>query len=141
MNSNSDNPRIGKEFQRMVLAYAKDHFLQDFIEEKPVNIGNPPTPHKFDVVSADESIIIECKCYTWTEGGNVPSAKLATLDEAVLYMKSICHPAKKIIAMKAAENNGVSLAEYFCDKKGHLLGDISVWEFDDNGYLRSVREA
>ncbi len=43
--------------------------------------------------------------------------------------------------MKAAENNGVSLAEYFCDKKGHLLGDISVWEFDDNGYLRSVREA
>jgi hypothetical protein len=56
-------------------------------------------------------------------------------------MKSICHPAKKIIAMKAAENNGVSLAEYFCDKKRHLLGYISVWEFDDNGFIRSVREA
>lgn len=141
MNANSDNPRIGKKFQRMVLAYVKGYFSQDFIEEKPVKIGNPPTPHKFDVVSTDESIIIECKCYTWTEGGNVPSAKLATLDEAILYMKSICHPAKKIIAMKAAENNGVSLAEYFCDKKRHLLGDISVWEFDDNGFIRSVREA
>lgn len=116
MNSNSDNPRIGKEFQRMVLAYAKEHFLHDFKEEKPVDIGNPPTPHRFDVVSEDEGII-ECKCYTWTEGGNVPSAKLATLDEAVLYMKSVCHPAKKIIVMEATDNNGVSLAEYFCDKK------------------------
>ena len=47
--------------------------------EKVVPVGNPPKEHRFDVVSADGDIIIECKCYTWTNGGNVPSAKMSTL--------------------------------------------------------------
>ena len=142
MNSNSDNPKVGKAFQGVVKEKVEEYFGCPFIEEKPVLIGNPPTPHKFDVVSEDGKIIVECKCYTWTQGGNVPSAKLSTLDEAVLYMRSISFEAKKIIAIKLAYNSKgtTTLAEYFCDKKGHLLEDVEIWEVDEHGDFRILRE-
>ena len=141
MNSNSQNPRVGKAFQATVKRAAEAYLSCSFEDECPVLIGNPPPPHKFDVVSSDGSVIIECKCYTWTEGGNVPSAKLATLDEAVLYMRSVTYKARKIIAIKKAynHNNSITLAEYFCDKKGHLLDDIEVWEVDDNEKIKILR--
>ena len=141
MNSNSENPKTGKAFQKVVKDVMELYFSSRFIEERPVLIGDPPTPHKFDVVSEDEKIIIECKCYTWTKSGNVPSAKLATLDEAILYMRSISEKVRKIIAIKMDMNpkNNISLAEYFCDKKGHLLDDIEVWEVDDFGNFRILR--
>ena len=61
MNSNSDNPKVGKDFQRKVLSIAQKTFNMPFDEEKVVPVGNPPKEHKFDVVSADGDIIIECK--------------------------------------------------------------------------------
>ena len=113
MNSNSDNPRIGKAFEKAVKKWAVDYYDCGFNEEQPVDIGNPARPHKFDLVSQDSKIIIECKCYTWTDGGNVPSAKLATLDEAVLYLRSVTSSATKVIAMKKDYNKkkGITLAE------------------------------
>lgn len=142
MNKNSENPKVGKDFEKVTLEWAKRYFNCDFDSEKPVEIGEPPKPHKFDLVSKDESIVVECKCYTWTDGGNVPSAKLATLDEAILYLRSITHPAQKIIAMRFSWNDKKqkSLATYFCEKKDHLLGDISVWELDDFGDFSLIRE-
>ncbi len=142
MNKNSENLEVGKAFERLVKEWAELYYDCEFDSEKPVRIGDPPKPHKFDLVSIDENIVIECKCYTWTEGGNVPSAKLAMLDEAILYLRSISFPAKKIIAMRFSwdEKKKKSLATYFCEKKGHLLGDISVYEFDDNGGFRLIRE-
>lgn len=140
MNSNSENPGVGKAFQGKVHMIMEKCFSQKFIDEQPVLIGNPPKPHKFDMVSDDGQIIVECKCYTWTKSGNVPSAKLSTLDEAVLYMRSVTYKAKKIIAMRRDlnEKRRISLAEYFCDKKGHLLDDIEVWEIDDEDNIKVV---
>ncbi len=140
MNDNSVNPKVGKAFEEKTRLIAEKLYGMPF-EEKAIEIGDPPHPHNFDLVSSDNIIIIECKCYTWTDGGNVPSAKLATLDEAVLYLRSICHPARLIIAMSYAysEKRGITLAEYFCDKKGHLLDDISVWEIKDEDEIRVLR--
>lgn len=142
MNSNSDNPHVGKAFQDEVLKVAEQYFKKDFQQETAVEIGNPAKPHKFDVVSEDKKIIIECKCYTWTEGGNVPSAKMATLDEAILYMRSVPYPATKIIAMKkdVHPRRQITLADYFCDKKAYLMDDIQIWEFDDSYNFRIVKE-
>lgn len=141
MNTNSENPKVGRMFEEKVKHVAESIFAVPF-SEKSVDIGNPARPHKFDLVSMDESIIIECKCYTWTDGGNVPSAKLATLDEAVLYMRSISHPARKIIALKYSKNEkrNQTLAEYFCQKRGNLLEDISVWEIGDDDEPRIIRD-
>ncbi|WP_026522837.1 hypothetical protein [Butyrivibrio sp. VCB2001] len=141
MNTNSENPKVGKEFEKVVRKLMEEYFGCRFVEEKAVLIGNPPMPHKFDMASIDEKIIVECKCYTWTKSGNVPSAKMATLDEAVLYMRSIPFEARKIIAIKLDRHDKreITLAQYFCDKKGHLLDDIEVWEVDDFGGYRILR--
>lgn len=44
--------------------------------EVPVSIGRSAKNHKFDCVSEDGEIVVECKTYIWTDTGNVPSAKL-----------------------------------------------------------------
>ena len=96
--------------------------------------------HRSDLVSEDHLIIIECKSYTWTKSWNVPSAKLAALDEAILYMRCIIPScsARKIIIMERSFNKktGETLAEYFVRRKGHLLADIEVMELDEGGFLR-----
>ena len=142
MNSNSDNPKVGKDFQRLALRFATDYFGKNFIEEKAIDIGYPPKPHKFDVVSEDGLIVIECKCYSWTESGNVPSAKMSTLDEAILYMNNIPYTAEKIIVLKRAlhPERDITLAEFFVEKKGHLMRDISIWELADNLDFRIIRD-
>ena len=50
--------------------------------------------------------------------------------------------AKKIIAIKLAYNQKgtATLAEYFCDKKAHLLEDVEIWEVDEHGDFRILRE-
>ena len=132
MQRNADNPHIGKVFQETVKKAAERMCKCTFEDEVAIKIGSPPTAHKFDLVSSDGHIIIECKCYTWTKSGNVPSAKLATLDEAVLYLINAPKDARKIIAMKKDVNNknGKTLASYYVEKKRYLLGDIEIWEVE-----------
>lgn len=132
--SNSDNPKKGKVFQQKVLELAKNKFQKSFIEEKAVKIGNPEKEHRFDCVASDSSVIIECKCYSWTKGNNVPSAKMATLNEAVLYLRNADASAIKIIAMKKdlSKKRNETLAQYYLRTYGHLLNDIQVWEVDEN---------
>jgi len=141
MNANSENPGVGKKFQERVLHIAKDRFGIPFVQENPVPVGKPAKDHRFDIVSEDKRVVIECKCYTWTNGNNVPSAKMSTLNEAVLYMRSLPANTKKIIAMKKdiRHRTAESLASYYCRTYGHLLGDIEIWEIDELGNLIVVR--
>lgn len=141
MNTNSQNPQVGREFQGRVKAAAEKHFETSFAEEKAVLVGRPAKEHRFDLVSGDSKIVIECKCYTWTNGNNVPSAKMSTLNEAVLYMRSLPAGTRKILALKKdiRTSNSETLAVYYCRIYGHLLEDISIWEIDNDGNLFVVR--
>ena len=142
--SNSDHTRMGKEFQELVQGIVEKRFKQTFEKEKVVHIGLPPKGHKFDLVSEDGTVIIECKRYTWTKGGNVPSAKMAVLDEAILYMRSVPYYATKIITvLESYDPTGKhkeSLAQYFVDKHGHLLADIEIWEVSLDGKVKKLKK-
>lgn len=142
MNTNSENPGVGKKFQNRVLSIARERFGTNFIEEHPIQVGKPAKNHRFDVVSEDNKIVIECKCYTWTNGNNVPIAKMATLNAAVLYMLWLPEDTHKIFAMKKDVRHRTSetLAGYYCRTHGHLLGDIEVWEIDEDGNLSVIRK-
>lgn len=141
MNTNSENPKVGKAFQELVLKSMEKKFNTPFIMEKPIAIGTPPKDHKFDCVSVDNSIVVECKCYTWTTTGNVPSAKLMGLDEAVFYMSYLPTNTIKIICIKKSTypNKTETLAQYYCRVKGHLLRDVKIFEADDFGNLTQLR--
>lgn len=89
MNTNSQNPGIGKAFEIAVIKWFENEYKELFESNCSISIGNPPKAHRFDVVSKDRKIVAECKCYTWTETGNVPSAKMGFVNEAAFYLSFI----------------------------------------------------
>jgi len=91
---------LAKNFKKKVQEIAEEKFNISFLNDHPIPVGKPVKEHKFDLVSEDNSIVIECKCYTWTDGNNVPSTKLSTLNVAALYLINLQKITHKIIAMK-----------------------------------------
>lgn len=140
-NTNSENPHVGRKFQEKVQSLLEKKFRTIFDQEVSIAIGSPPKPHKFDLADKDYSIVAECKCYTWTDSGNVPSAKLMGLDEAAFYFGFLPPETAKILCMKAATYRGrpETLAEYYVRVHGHLLRDVFVYEISDDGVIRVIR--
>ena len=132
MNKNSENPRVGKEFQLAVKEWFEEAYTSPFEIERKIAIGRPAKLHSFDISSLDESIVVECKCYTWTETGNVPSAKMGFTNEAAFYLSFLPDDTERIIVMLHAEHakRNETLAEYYFRTNRHLLGKIKIYEFD-----------
>ena len=134
MNSNSENPRVGAEFQKEVAEYLQKKYGKPFELEKKIPIGfsNEKKDHKFDIVAEDNSIAVECKCYTWTETGNVPSAKMGFVNEAAFYLSFLPETYEKYIVMLRAlhKKRTETLAEYYYRTNKHLLGSTKVAEYD-----------
>ena len=132
--SNSDHPYLGKKFQEAVCEWfaSKPEYKGSFEMEVGLPIGSPEKNHFFDIVNKESKIVIECKRYTWTETGNVPSAKIRTLNEAVFFMSLLKGSYTKYIVMLKANHpkKKESLAEYYFKTYHHLLGDIILAEYD-----------
>ena len=132
--SNSENPKNGAVFQQQVMIWFQKHFEKSFELEKKIPIGNPPKEHKFDIVDVEDTIAIECKRYTWTETGNVPSAKMGFTNEAAFYLSLLPNNYEKYIVMLKSQHSKrrESLAEHYYRMNKHLLGNIIVAEYDPN---------
>ena len=107
-------------------------YNKDFVNEKKIPIGYPPKNHKFDIVALDDTVAVECKCYTWTETGNVPSAKIGFVNEAAFYLSFLPDYYEKYIVMLKASHDirNETLAEYYYRTNKHLLGAIKVAEYE-----------
>ena len=132
MNTNSENPKVGKDFELAVKGWLEKEYNQPFELYKKIKIGNPPKEHSFDIQSKNSSIVAECKCYTWTESGNVPCAKLVCLNEAAFFLSFLPKETKKYIVMKKSihKKRTETLAEYYYRRYYHLLNDIHILEYD-----------
>ncbi len=130
--SNSDNPKNGADFQIAVQEYFIREYGVEFELEKKIPIGIPAKNHKFDIVSSEKMIVIECKRYTWTETGNVPSAKMGFTNEAAFYLSFLPDTYEKYIVMLRSYHpkRTESLAEYYFRTNRHLLGRTKVAEYD-----------
>ncbi len=130
--SNSDNPGRGADFQRRVQKWLINEYGLDFELKKKIAIGEPAKEHKFDIVCSTRKIAIECKRYTWTQSGNVPSAKMGFVNEATFYLSFLPEEYKKYIVLMRSYNvkRNESLAEYYYRTYMHLLGDIHILEYD-----------
>jgi hypothetical protein len=132
---NSTNPARGRDFEAVAQAALAKHFGVTFISNEAIPIGDPAKLHRFDLVSEDigsVQYVGECKCYGWTETGNVPSAKMAFINEAILYLGLIPAGACRFIVMPRSVHprRAESLAEYYYRTYRHLLRGISVIELD-----------
>jgi len=112
--------------------------------EYPIDVGlssRRKKAHRFDYGS--ESLLVECKNYDRTEGGNKPSAKISTLNEAMMFFHSAPAKYRKMVFISRTEKKGVrqpeTFAEYYVRLNGHFIpDDVEVWEFDD-GLLTARR--
>ena len=92
-------------------------------------------------MNQEKRIVIECKRYTWTESGNVHSAKMGFTNEAAFYLSFLSDEYKKYIVMLKSYHpqRHESLAEYYYRTNRHLLGNTKVAEYDpEQNELRVV---
>jgi hypothetical protein len=90
--------------------------------------------HRFDLGNIE--VLVECKKYNWTTSGNVPSAKLATLNEAMLYFIAAPTTYRKILFLAKTLTPFLGRTETLCDyyvrQYRHLLpDDVDIYEFDE----------
>ena len=115
------------EFENRVGLYLNKKF-KDCFYEKPLIVGVNKV-HKFDLVLSDNSIVAECKSYTWTKDDNFPSAKISTAIEAVFYLSRIIAERKIIVFQDDFNEKGESLVETFIRRYDGILDDVEVWRY------------
>jgi len=123
-SENSRNPSKGKQFQIISGQMLSKRFSVDFQLEYPILIGNPPKEHKFDLASFDQKYVGECKNYSWTKTGNVPSAKMGFTNEAVFYLSFLPKEKYRFVIMRKDihPKRSETLAEYYYRTNKHLRG-------------------
>ena len=128
------NPIVGKDFESKV-----QHFFMKKGLSLSQNIAIPigittKKPHTFDLVDIKNKVLIECKAHTWTEGDNVPSAKLTVWNEAMFYFYVAPPGIRKILVVLRdfSSSKNKTLGEYYIQTYSHLIpADVEVWEFDE----------
>ena len=124
------NPERGRDFETLSADLLSAYFNVPFQVNVPIPIGHPAKIHKFDLVSVDKRYVGECKNHTWTETGNIPSAKMAFLNQAVLYLSLLPFPAERFLVMPRSVHvrRTENLAEYYFRTYQHLLNGVFIIE-------------
>ena len=125
------NSHVGREFEEAARLFFSETgvLLQPgFIAPVGFRIKKP---HKFDLGSDEPPVLVECKSYTWTSGGNSPSAKIRGLNEVMLLFSVAPMHYRKILFLLKHLRKGISLASHYIKTQGHLIGpNVEIWEFD-----------
>lgn len=137
---NRYNPKRGRDFEEIARELLSEYFQTELRPNHPIAIGDPPKIHRFDLGSPDSRIAGECKNYSWTKRGHIPSAKMAFLNEAVLCLSHLPRNTKRFIAMRrdTHQKRDETLADYYSRTYRHFLGQIQLLEIDLN--TRKVRQ-
>ena len=114
-------------FEDRVSKFVESKFGKRFYKQD-LQIG-PSKFHRFDLVSEDKSIVVECKSYTWTESGNFPSAKISTAIEALFYLSRIIASRKILVFQDNINQRGESLVEIFVRRYDGIMDDVEVWTY------------
>ena len=80
-------------------------------------------------------VLVECKAHTWTEGSNVPSAKMTTWNQAMFFYHVAPPGYRKILFVLRDFNprRNETLGQYYIRTNPHLIpADVEIWEFDDS---------
>ncbi|MDA9451081.1 hypothetical protein XI01_30895 [Bradyrhizobium sp. CCBAU 21360] len=97
----------------------------------PVGISETKKLHRFDLGSERPPVLVECKSHTWTQGGNMPSAKMTVWNEAMYYFHVAPSSYRKIFFVLKHYRRDQSLAAYYLKTHGHLVPEgVEIWEYD-----------
>lgn len=127
------NAGVGRSFESAARAFFAAKEGVDLVPNfaVPVGVSSRKKVHRFDLGSADPPILVECKSHTWTQGGNMPSAKMTVWNEAMYYFHIAPPEYRKIMFVLKHARNGQSLAAYYLHTHKHMIPDtIELWEYD-----------
>jgi len=105
--------------------------------EYAVNVGlnsKSKKMHRFD--HGNGEMLVECKFFDRTESGNAPSAKISTLNEAMMYFHSAPSSYRKLLFLPKTEKSGIRIsetfAEYYVRLHMHFIPDqVEIWELHE----------
>lgn len=115
-----------REFQEITRRFFEKQAGLPLAEEVTIELASGP--HRFDLVSLDRTVVIECKSYTWTKSGKRPSAKWTQAQMACKHLAE-CTVDRKILAFQDDLLEGKSLAKEFVRLNQRILKDIEVWRY------------
>ncbi len=130
------NAHVGADFEKLALLYFEKQGTK-LIRNFPLDIGvnNKKKKHCFDLGSANLKIIVECKSHKWTSGGKVPSAKMTTWNEAMLYFHLAPQDFKKVFFTlhDKRQVTGETLVAYYKRTYLHLIPErVEFLEYDES---------
>ncbi len=128
------NANAGREFEQAAqLFFARQGI--DLNSNFGVEVGfSKKKIRKFDLGSSDPAVVVECKSHNWTQGGNIPSAKITVWNESMLYFHIVPDRYRKILLVLRSVRSNQSLAEYYLRNYGHLIPPgVEIWECDATG--------
>jgi hypothetical protein len=129
------NAHVGAEFERVAKEYLAQHGVHTKSGHKvSIGVRQRRKNHGFDLGSHEPSVVVECKSHRWTEGGRVPSAKVAVWNEAMYYFSLLPETTRRILFVLHHRRNGSgeSLVEYYLRTCGHLAQPgVEIWEYNE----------
>lgn len=129
------NSHVGRDFEKKIREYfVKQNLPLDSGVTVPIGI-NGKKSHSFDLGNKDEKVLVECKAHRWTEGGNVPSAKLTVWNEAMFFFYGSPPGYRKflVVLRDFSARRNETLGEYYVRTYSHLIpADVEVWEYDES---------
>jgi len=135
------NAHVGRDFEEKI----REYFVQQGLplnSNIAVPIGiNTKKSHSFDLGNKDDKVLVECKAHRWTEGGNVPSAKLTVWNEAMYFFHAAPTGYRKLLVVLRdfSGRRNETLGDYYIRTYSHLIpDDVEVWEYDE--YKNSAKQ-
>lgn len=128
------NVERGRAFQILCRDALKRALNRDFDLEVPIEIGGGKL-HSFDIASRDRDFVAECKAFKFTATGKNPSAKITTLREAAMYLRSVRGSVTRILILQHDPHptRGETLGQYFVRLNPHHLEQVIVLEMPESG--------
>jgi hypothetical protein len=116
-----------REFERIAKSFFEQELSKPLLEQIPLKLRTGEV-HKFDLISDDEQIVIECKNHTWTKSGNYPSAKVIDAQRSIELLHK-CPANRKIIVFHDHQGPKETLVAVFVRRNKPLLAGIEVWRY------------
>lgn len=130
------NTQVGKDFEAKVKAFLESTLGLSLTGNFSLQIGiaGQKKGHNFDLGNEADKIIVECKAHKWTEGNNVPSAKMRAWNEAMFFFHAAPEGYRKMLFVikDFSEKHGETLGNYYLRTNPHLIPNgVEVWEYDE----------
>jgi hypothetical protein len=129
------NAHVGSEFELTAYKFFLDQkIILTASFNLPIGVKEKKKNHAFDLGCANQKILVECKSHCWTNGSNVPSAKLTVWNEAMYYFHLAPGDYRKImfVLKHYCERRHITLAQYYLDNFKHLIpAGVEFFEYDE----------